>query len=207
MTNEPVTGVLCMGVVRGTPRTYGDSKRDDIWRRTITQGNWNGVEALTEQRIPVHLDFSFRVNPKSKSYWGRRWENGPDLDTMVIGALGGLLHCRNPARPTLRLIQEGGLCRVVTAQKSVVNSDEDSGFTLQIRAGDVIDFCEPSNAGISVYVRRDNLKGDRRRAVKNAADLQNPRGFRAPRGRPVEIGLAIAFGTTRNPLSADWLEA
>ncbi len=144
--------VLCMGVVRGTPRTYGDTKNDDIWRRTIAEGNWEGLETLVGLRIPLHLDFSFRVNPNSPSYRGRRWDSGPDLDTMVIGALGGLLHCRNPLRPTLRLIQEGGLCRVVTATKTVIDNDEKSGFTLHLRAGDVVPFLWTINRrGLFVY--------------------------------------------------------
>src|SRR5215207_1731675 len=161
-----VANILCSGVVRGTPRTYGDTKRDDLWRHTITQGNWTGIEALTARRIPVHLDFDFRIYPRSKSYWGRKWNYGPDLDTMVIGALGGLLHCRNPARPTLRLIEEGGLCRVVTAQKRVVDCDDMAGFTIHIRAGDAVEFQALSDVGVSVYVRRADLKGDRRRAVQ-----------------------------------------
>jgi hypothetical protein len=140
MADEVTADFLCKGLVRGTPRTYGDTKRDDIWRRAIVEGDWEGVEAVTTGRVPVHLDFRFRVNPHSPCYWGRRWNSGPDLDTMVIGALGGLLHCRNSARPTLRLIEEGNLCRVTTASKTVVDTDEDSGFTLHVRAGDVIPF-------------------------------------------------------------------
>lgn len=207
MFGEVVGDILCSGVVRGTPRTYGDTKRDDIWRRTIVDGDWQGIEALSQGRASVHLDFSFRVNPRSASYGGRRWNSGPDLDTMVIGALGGLLHCRNPVRPTLRLIKEGGLCRVTTASKSVVENDEKSGFTLLVRAGDVIRFVEPRNPGISVFVDRQSLKRDRRRAVQKAAEDQNIRGFRAPRTTAVEISLAFAAGMTRNPLGADWLEA
>jgi hypothetical protein len=208
MQDEKPIDVLCMGVVRGTPRTYGDTKNDDIWRRTIAEGNWEGLETLVGQRIPLHLDFTFRVNPRSPSYRGRRWDSGPDLDTMVIGALGGLLHCRNPLRPTLRLIQEGGLCRMVTATKTVIDNDEISGFTLHLRAGDVVPYCEPSiNPGISFSVIRHDLKKHRRRAVQLAAESQNPKSFRAPRGTRIEISLTFAAGMTRNPLSADWLEA
>ena len=207
MTEEKDSDVLCIGVVRGTPRTYGDTARDDVWRSNIVKGDWKGVEALTANRIPVHLDFCFRVNPQSPSYWGRRWTSGPDLDTMVIGALGGLLRCRNPARPTLRLIEEGGLCRVVTARKMVVSSDEDTGFTLSVRAGDVIPLVELAGAEISVCVDCAELKRDRRRAVQAAAEQQNSKGYRAPRNTPIEIRLSFASGVTRNPLSADWLEA
>jgi hypothetical protein len=198
---------MCVGEVQGTPRTYGDTKRDDIWRRTIIDGDWKGIEALTKCQVPVHLDFSFRVNPKSRAYWGRRWSNGPDLDTMVIGALGGLLDCRNPVRPTLRLIKEGGLCRFTTAQKTIVDSDEKAGFTLHVRAGEAIEFCEPSEVELSVFVRRNELQLDRRRAVQKAAEVQNTGAFRAPTLTPIEIGLAFGSGVTRNPLSADWLEA
>jgi hypothetical protein len=203
--NEPE--VLCIGIVRGTPRTYGDTARDDVWRSTIVKGDWKGVESLAADRIPLHLDFCFRVNPQSPSYWGRRWTSGPDLDTMVIGALGGLLRCRNSARPTLRLIEEGGLCRVVTARKTIVSSDENTGFTLHVRAGDTIGFVELADSEISVCVDRTELKRDRRRAVQLAAEQQNSRGYRAPRDMPIEIRLSFASGVSRNPLSADWLEA
>jgi hypothetical protein len=204
---EHCAEILCTGVVRGTPRTYGDTKRDDNWRRTIVEGDWEGVETLVGRKILVHLDFSFRVNPCSPAYWGRRWDNGPDLDTMVIGALDGLVHCRNPARPTLRLIQERGLCRQITAKKSIVESDESTGFTLVVRAGNVVPFCEPRNTALSFFVGRQALKKDRRRAVQFAAEQQNARLFRVPRGSQIAVYLAFANGITRNPLSADWLEA
>jgi hypothetical protein len=127
---------------------------------------------------------------------------------MVIGALGGLLHCRNPVRPTLRLIQEGGLCRVVTATKTIVENDDNTGFTMCVRAGDVIPFCQTSpDSGISFSVGRKELKKDRRRSVQQAAESQNATAFRAPKGIPIEISLAFAAGVTRNPLSADWLES
>jgi hypothetical protein len=58
-----------------------------------------------------------------------------------------------------------------------------------------------------VFVDRQALKCDRRRAAQKAAEEQNVHAFRAPRGTPVEISLAFAVGITRNPLSADWLEA
>jgi hypothetical protein len=52
-----------------------------------------------------------------------------------------------------------------------------------------------------------SLRKYRRRAVQQAAEQANHAGFRAPRCCQIEIRLAFAAGVTRNPLSADWLEA
>lgn len=200
--------VLWKGVILGTPRTYGDRSTEDIWRRAIMEGSWEGPETLSTLQVSLHLEFEFRVNPHSALYRRRVSSNGPDLDTMVIGALGGLLHCRNPERPTLRLIQHGGLCRLVTASKSLVDDDQQAGFTLHVRAGESLAFEEPTNtAGLSFFVNSQSLKKDRRRSVQEAAEQANRNGFRAPKCTRIEIKLAFAEGLTRNPLSADWLEA
>jgi hypothetical protein len=73
--------VLAKGVVLGTPRTYGDRRTEDIWRRTITNGSWNGIPRLLSCQLPLNLDFEFRVNPFSSRYNGNVSRNGPDLDT------------------------------------------------------------------------------------------------------------------------------
>lgn len=204
---EEKPALVCIGVVRGTPRTYGNSRNDDIWRSTIVQGHWDGFAALAALEVPLHLDFQFRINPRSPSYRGRRWDNGSDLDTMIIGAMGGLLHCRNPERPTLRLIKSGGLCKFVTATKSIIEDDNQAGFTLRVRPGDVLPFQEPPhNAGISFSVRMQDLKRDCRLAVQEAAECANIHGFRAPRRGKFEIALSFAEKLTRNPLSAAWME-
>src|SRR3972149_2498149 len=180
MREDMQTQVLWKGVVRGTPRTYGDTKNDDIWRRAIVDGQWEGASAISTLQISVHLDFEFRVNPASDRYHRNVSSTGPDLATMVIGALGGLLNCRNPQRPTLRLIQHGGLCRLLTASKSVVDSDDLAGFTLHVRSGEVVPFESwPSNCGLSFPVGRHSLRGDRRRAVQEAAERANHNGYRA----------------------------
>jgi hypothetical protein len=208
MTRGSGIDVLWKGVVLGTPRTYGDRRTEDIWRRAITEGKWEGADALCTLQIPLNLDFEFRVNPNSPFYNRNVSPNGPDLDTMVIGALGGLLSCRNPERPTLRLIQHGGLCQLVTASKSIVDSDEQVGFTLHVNPADVISFEGPLNdANLSFFVSRQSLKAHRRRAVQQAAEQANCSHFRAPRGTRIEISLAFAEELTRNALSADWLEA
>ena len=208
MQRDGSAEMICKGVVRGTPRTYGNRRSEDIWRRTIVEGNWEGVDAISILQIPVHLDFAFRVNPKSPAYYRNVSSNGPDLDTMVIGALGGLLDSRNPERPTLRLLREGGLCRSLTATKSIVDSDDTTGFTLSIRPVDVICFQNLQDpGGFSFFVDWKSLKKDRRRAVQQAAEQANGSGIRAPKGTQVEIELAFSETLTRNPLSADWLEA
>jgi hypothetical protein len=205
---ETPSDVLWKGIIQGTPRTYGDRRSEDIWRCAIIDGQWEGSGAISTLQIPLHLDFQFRVNPHSPRYNRNVSSNGPDLDTMVIGALGGLLHCRNPELPTLRLIQQGGLCQVVRASKSIVDSDEQAGFTLHVRAGEVLSFEVPQcDTSLMFCVSRHNLKVHRRRAVQQAAEHANKSGFRAPRGKMLEIRLAFAEDVTRNPLSADWLEA
>ncbi|MEX2306674.1 MAG: hypothetical protein WD738_03735 [Pirellulales bacterium] len=199
---------LWKGIVLGTPRTYGARRTEDVWRRAITEGKWEGVEALSTLNKPVQLDFEFRVNPRSPFYNRNVSSNGPDLDTMIIGALGGLLNCRNLERPTLRLIQHGGLCQLVTASKTLVENDEQVGFTIHVRPVDELSFEGPlRGAGLSFFVGRQSLKTHRRRAVQQAAEQANHIHFRAPRGTRIEISLAFAEGLTRNPLSADWLEA
>jgi hypothetical protein len=208
MPGDTLSAFVHKGVIVGTPRTYGNRKNDDIWRRAIIAGQWEGSEAISTIQSPVHLDFEFRVNPNSRLYNNNVSPNGPDLDTMVIGALGGLLHCRNPDRPTLRLIQDGGLCRLVTASKVVVDSDERSGFTLYVRPVESLHFeTPPGDSKLSFFVDRQLLKRDRRRSVKAAAECANKGNFRASRAMRIALGLSFAGGVTRNPLSADWLEA
>lgn len=96
LCNERLMDVLCKGVVVRTPRTYGNRKTEDIWRSTIRDRRWDDPGQVTTLQIPVHLDFEFRVNPHSPNYNRNVSNDGPDLDTMVIGALGRLLNCRNP---------------------------------------------------------------------------------------------------------------
>lgn len=208
MQNEIVADVMWRGVVLGTPRTYGNRKTEDVWRSAIVAGTWEGTIPRETIRTPVHLDFDFRVNPQSLNYGRNVSSSGPDLDTMVIGALAGLLDSRNPARPTLRLIEHGGLCKLVAASKRIVDRDELAGFDLHVRRGDTLAFCDlPTESRLSFCVSRAELKKHRRRAVQEAAEHANHAGFRAPRDSQIEIRLAFAEGLTRNPLSADWLEA
>lgn len=208
MTDNAGVPFLYKAIVVGTPRTYGNSKNDDIWRQTIVAGQWESNGNASVPISSVHLDLEFRVNPSSHLYRRRVSVNGPDLDTMIIGALGGLLHCRNTQRPTRRIIQHGGLCRVVKASKRLVEGDNESGFTLHVREGGVSDFRHPLiESELSFFVARQHLKADCRRAVQQAAEQANPHGFRAPRADKLEITLSFAEGITRNPLSAGWLEA
>lgn len=208
MQNEVVADVIWRGVVLGTPRTYGDRNTEDVWRNAIVAGNWEGAIPRETIRTPVHLDFEFRVNPQSPDYGRSVSCHGPDLDTMVIGALAGILNSRNPERPTLRLIEHGGLCKFVSASKRIVESDKLAGLSLHIRRGDTVPFESlPSETRLSFCVDRQRLRGDTRRAVQEAAEEANHSGFRAPRISPIEIRLAFTEGITRNPLSADWLEA
>jgi hypothetical protein len=208
MPGNTLSAFVHKGVIVGTPRTYGNTKNDDIWRRAIIAGQWEGSEAISTIQTPLHLDFEFRVNPNSRLYNNCVSPNGPDLDTMVIGALGGLLHCRNPDRPTLRLVQHGGLCRLITASKFVVDSDERTGFTLYVRPVESLQFEKPpGDSKLSFFVDRQLLKRDRRRSVKAAAECANKGNFRASRSSRIVLRLSFAGGVTRNPLSADWLEA
>jgi hypothetical protein len=208
MQNEVVADLIWRGVVLGTPRTYGDRKTEDVWRTAIVAGTWEGTIPRETIRTPVHLDLEFRVNPQSPDYGRNVSCNGPDLDTMVIGALAGLLDSRNPTRPTLRLIEHGGLCKSVTASKRIVEDDGLAGLSLHVRRGNTLPFDSlPKESRLSFYVDRQRLKGDRRRAVQEAAEQANHSAFRAPKSSPIEIRLAFAEGMTRNPLSADWLEA
>jgi hypothetical protein len=88
-----------------------------------------------------------------------------------------------------------------------VDHDDQAGFTLHLRPGDVLPFHEPPNTtGTSFSVGWQALKKDRRRAVQKAAEQANIRNFRAPRNDRFEISLSFAEKVTRNPLSAAWLE-
>lgn len=208
-----MTDVLISGEVRGTPRTYGDSRNDDIWRAEICNGKWSGLtgEVLN---TPLHLEFEFFVNPGSSRYGRNVSPNGPDVDTMVIGALDGLV-CQRSSRPTLGIFQHRGLCRSISATKTIVNDDEFTGLRLQIRAldsGQTDAVLGESDFSFSVMRACLNDKSipakDRRKlAVKQAAEFANGSLFRASRNSKIHISLLFAEGLTRNPLSADWLEA
>lgn len=72
------------GRVRGTPRTYGSRKNDDIWRACIRDGQWTGLDRYPMPIDgPVFLTFSFRINPRSSLYGPQVFPNGRDVDTMV----------------------------------------------------------------------------------------------------------------------------
>ncbi len=208
MPNKDPSELVCKGVVIGTPRTYGNRRSEDIWRNAIVAGQWEGATPLQTICTPLHLDFEFRINPQSVSYNKNVSSNGPDLDTMVIGALAGLTDSRNPLRPTLRLLGHAGLCKCVTASKQIVECDTLSGFSLHVRQGSTMQFDKSVMVDpLSFFVERQSLRSDRRRAVQQAAEKANVNGFRAPKNSRIKITLAFAEGVTRNPLSADWLEA
>lgn len=208
-----MSDVLISGEVRGTPRTYGDAKNDDIWRTEIGNGRWSGWSGEVLNG-PLQLEFEFLVNPASSRYGGNVSPHGPDVDTMVIGALDGLV-CQRSSRPTLGIIEHRGWCRSVSATKTIVNDDELTGLRLQIRSADPAQ--SDAVAGESDFafsVQRDALQNkhvpakDRRKlAVRQAAESANRNRFRASRDEKIQIRLMFAEGLTRNPLSADWLEA
>lgn len=127
------TQPLVTGVVHGTPRTYGDKKNDDIWRTEIVNGDWLGFNGQPFQ-TPIHLDFGFRINPRSVRYRGNKSHHGRDVDTMIIGALDALV-CQRTQRPTMNMIEHRGLCRLITASTTIVDDDDLRGMTLNVYAG------------------------------------------------------------------------
>ena len=78
------------------------------------------------------MTFSFRVNPQSTHYNRCVSANGPDIDTMVIGALGGITASQVHDRPSLRLLSRGTQCWGYAATKEIVESDNNTGVGITV---------------------------------------------------------------------------
>lgn len=201
------TTMHIQGLVLGTPRTYGNRKTEDAWRLEICQGQWTGCDSLS---LPltglVEVTFGFRVNPRSPQYYGAVSLRGPDLDTMVVGAMDALVDGRNKTRPSTRLLQTGRVVSSISASKTLVTSDTDSGATIEIRPG-VEHHYERHACDLGFDVVYSELR-DLRHTVKNAAEQHNTGGTRAPAELPLHV--RILWGSAfrgSNVHSADKLEA
>jgi hypothetical protein len=120
-----------IGRVRGTPRTYGDRKTEDIWRTCIAEADWRvSTDLPTPVEESAFLTFRFLINPSSPLYGRHEAGNGRDLDTMVIGALAGLIS--SPSRPTANRLARASAVWGFAAVKELVNDDYASGAEITI---------------------------------------------------------------------------
>jgi hypothetical protein len=197
-----------LGRVTGTPRTYGDRKSEDKWRACIAGAAWKGLERYSlPLNEPLFLTFLFRVNPNSIHYRNRVSPNGPDLDTMVIGAMGGIVVSKT-GRPGLGLIARATCCWGYGAVKEIVGSDEKTGVDISIRpsAANVASLSE-SMPQPTLEIRVP-VGADRRAAAQAAAQTQNASGLHFPACSPV--GMTVAFSSAtgkRNVTCASHIEA
>jgi hypothetical protein len=197
-----------LGFIKGTPRTYGLRRNDDIWRICIRDGDWTGIDIhaipISE---PVFVTFSFRINPQSKLYGPQIFPNGRDIDTMVIGALGGLV--TSSTRPTIGLLSRGTTIWGYAATKELVPNDDLTGvdITVSLRAPSTLaDFrIGLPRSDLSITVAQGN---SRKLMAKAAVETQNTTHRVFPACSP--ICMVIAFnssGRERNVTSADHIEA
>ena len=197
-----------VGQVIGTPRTYGDRKSEDIWRTCVCNGQWKGVDANPEPiDSAAFMTFSFRVNPQSSAYYGRVSPNGPDIDTMVIGAMGGITAGND--RPSLRLLTRASICWGYAATKEIVENDCETGVDITISLRPAPDFEEfrawVPNPDLSFTVFRGKKRQEMARLAVESSNV-NQRVF--PACTPIAMAIAFAeFGQDRNVISADQIEA
>ena len=201
---------LIAGHVAGTPRTYGDRRTEDTWRGCICSGQWTGLGAHSAPiNSSVFMTFTFRVNPRSSAYRGNVSANGPDLDTMVIGALSGIVAGnRRSDRPSLRLLRRASNCWGYAATKRLVDSDLDAGvdITISARVPDSTFRDLLPNADISFTVFCGG--GDRRERAKLAAETSNVNRRVFPAHMPIAMSITFSdIDPARNVTSADQVEA
>jgi len=192
----------------GTPRTYGDRRNDDLWRMQICKGLWRGIdEHSTPIESPVFMTFTFRVNPSSVAYRGHSSPNGRDLDTMVIGALGGIT--AGTDRPSLRLLKHAATCWGYAATKEMVGNDGDTGVDITVSLRPPQSFAEfrtmLPDPNLSITVLRGN---NRKEMAKRAVETGNANQEFFPACTP--FSMAIAFdevGRKCNVTAGDHIEA
>ena len=198
------------GQVRGTPRTYGKRSTEDIWRQAIVSGEWPDLSGIPLDG-PVSLEFSFRVDPACRDYNNVVSKNGPDLDTMVVGALDGLVESRS-GRPTVGILRNRQQVVMIRAQKELVSQTGQAGVDISILPCDGSAFERLRSwqypPALTFDVSKLDLKeASRKEGVKNAASTANGANFRAPRSSRIGIFLAFNESTTSSPFTAGWLEA
>jgi hypothetical protein len=153
------------------------------------------------------MTFSFRVNPRSRAYNGRVSPNGPDIDTMVIGALGGITAARD--RPSLGLLARATNCWGYAATKDIVDDDSKTGVDITISwrpPPEVADFRGwLPNPDLSFFI----LCGkDRREMARQAVESSKANQRVFPAHLPIAMAIAFAeSGRERNVTSADQIEA
>lgn len=197
-----------VGQVTGTPRTYGNRKSEDIWRTSIREGLWKGIgERLEPIDSPVFMTFSFRVCPQSKAYNGCVSPNGPDIDTMVIGALGGIT--AGNGRPSLGLLSRASNCWVYAATKEIVESDAQAGVEVTISLRPAISLADFRDMLPKPDLSFTILRGKKRQEMaKLAVESNNVNQRSFPAHTPISMAIAFAAsGQQRNVTSADQIEA
>jgi hypothetical protein len=202
-----VASAEILGEIKGIPRTYGDARTDTIWRQCIVDGAWKSAEdVILPVADSVFITFSFRVNPHHFAYRNMVSKNGPDLDTMVIGALAGLTDGRSKL-PTLRMIVRSSIFGIA-ARKELVESPEE-GVTISVSRRSTFSHQDCIKAiaakpALRIAIARGR---DRRLASKLATEAANTTSQRF--GTNERIGLRICFNATGpqfNPFTADHLE-
>ncbi len=199
------------GRVQGTPRTYGDSRTEDAWRRAVVGGLWAGHESVSlPLDCEVELQFNFAIHAASADYGGAPHPNGRDLDTLVVqsSTSAALVAGRNTERPSLRWIGDPRLVQRVIASKRLVASDKEAGVEILIRPPAT----EPMPAPGKRVLDFEVSEGDRRslglvEAVKRAVAVSNQGALRFPSSS--RISLFLTFSAARrqiNLLSEELLE-
>lgn len=202
-----------LGVVTGTARTYGSTANDCAWCERVTRGRWTGIDSLPLPiRVPVRVDFRFRLFPDSPAYFGQCGPNGCDLDTMVLqdSTLGGIT-VHGGQRPSLKIIESPRLCSLVTAEKELVTSDDRAGVEIRLRPFDESDASAFPAPDLRVKVPRSSFRFMKELplAVERAAEETNRAKGLSFRSKD-RIGLAVRFATATgksNVLTLSYLEA
>ncbi|MCC6349835.1 MAG: hypothetical protein IT347_09635 [Candidatus Eisenbacteria bacterium] len=189
------------GTVRGTPRTYGDRRTEDAWRRQVVAGRWSGHEDATLPiRRSIELQFTFRINAGSKDYGGASFPNGRDLDTLVVqsSTSAALLVGRNSVRPSLRWVDGPLLVRRVLASKVLVETDADAGVEITLRPATEQPSIHPYQCALEFQVLEAEVRNDGlAKAIKRTVGAANRAGVRFP--ATARIGLSLLFSDAERP--------
>jgi hypothetical protein len=199
------------GIVHGTPRTYGDRRTEDGWRRQVVAGTWNGHEgASLPIRQAIELVFKFRIHAKSRDYGGASFPNGRDLDTLIVqsSASAALLAGRNSERPSLRWIDDALLVRRVLASKMLVGTDADAGVDISLHPAIEQASIHPVKLALEFQVLEAEVRNKGlATAIKRTVEATNRAGVTFP--ATARIGLSLLFSDAdrpRNILSEALLE-
>jgi Holliday junction resolvase RusA-like endonuclease len=79
--------------------------------------------------MPLVIDLKFRIFPRSKVYYGKCPDHGPDLDNIIKTTIDALSYTKGRG---LGIIPDDDQIYGIIAKKRIVQSDDDAGARISI---------------------------------------------------------------------------